>query len=365
MKSFYLIIYFLFYLFCFQFCFGLPLMGFSTWNAFKRDYNESILRENVDLMVSMGFVKLGYDHFNIDGEWWEAGNNNKVRRIEKRITESNEKFPSSMKSFSEYVHKNGMKLGLYTSASTRSCFDKDTPMSYGFEVYDSKKFVDWDIDFIKIDSCGLKINLFFKTLKKWRNLLPLNIIISNCRLGCYNDKNRQKWCSRRSDLYSMYRTSIDIKPTFDSIIHNIESITRFPFNPNVTKDPDFLELGNGLLTFEEQKSHIALWSITSSPLIISTDLRKINEKIINLLKNKLIININQSNEEYSFKIMNDKIIIEKKIKNENYLLVVNKSNKQIEYLLDNSVIRRSVFDLSIVKNEIKLIGPHDCLFVFS
>ena len=345
---------------------GSPLMGFSTWNAFKRDYNESVLKENVDLMVELGLVELGYNYFNIDGEWWEAGESKKVKRVNKRITESMSKFPSGMMSFSNYVHSKGMKFGMYTSASSRSCFDRDRPMSYGFEKYDTEQFLNWKIDFLKIDSCGLRRPLNLKTLKKWKSLLPNNIVISNCRLGCYNEKNRQKWCSKRNDLYKMYRTSVDIKPTFSSIIYNIESITNFPFNPNVTKDPDFLELGNGKLTIDEQKVQIASWSITSSPLIISTDLRNINEDVLNLLKNKLIIHINQNNFEYDFKIHEDFFVITKTIKNENYLLIVNKSNKEINYKLDKldkSKRWKSVFNNTEKINE--TIKPHSCLFIYS
>lgn len=352
-----------------------PLMGFSTWNGFKRDYNESVLKENVDLMVSLGLVELGYNYFNIDGEWWEAGYDKKVHRINKKITESKSKFPSGMLSFSNYVHNKGMKFGLYTSASTRSCFDKDKPMSFDFEKFDSKQFMDWKIDFIKIDSCGLKRNLSLKTLKKWRYLLSKNIIISNCRLGCYNHKNRQKWCSKKTDIYSMYRTSIDIKPTFSSIIYNIESITKFPFNPNITKDPDFLELGNGQLTFNEQISHISLWSITSSPLIISTDLRKLNKNILDLLKNKQLIYINQNNKKYEFKIESDKIIIQKQINNEIYLLIVNKSNKNITFSPDKTKKWKYIFNHQnnkpIIQQNItseptsESINPHSCLFIYS
>lgn len=36
-------------------------------------------------------------------------------------------------------------------------------------------------------------------------------------------------------------------------------------------DPDMLEVGNGNLTIEENRSHYALWAITKAPLIIGTD----------------------------------------------------------------------------------------------
>lgn len=36
-------------------------------------------------------------------------------------------------------------------------------------------------------------------------------------------------------------------------------------------DPDMLEVGNGLLTIEENRAHFALWAIMKAPLMIGTD----------------------------------------------------------------------------------------------
>lgn len=38
-------------------------------------------------------------------------------------------------------------------------------------------------------------------------------------------------------------------------------------------DPDMLEVGNGNLTFEENKSHFTLWCMMAAPLILGNDIR--------------------------------------------------------------------------------------------
>ena len=39
-------------------------------------------------------------------------------------------------------------------------------------------------------------------------------------------------------------------------------------------DPDMLEVGNGTLSEEENKSHFTLWCMLSAPLILGNDVRK-------------------------------------------------------------------------------------------
>ena len=46
--------------------------------------------------------------------------------------------------------------------------------------------------------------------------------------------------------------------------------------PGGWNDPDMLEIGNGNLTYEEERSHFALWCFAKAPLIIGADLVKIN-----------------------------------------------------------------------------------------
>uniref|UniRef100_A0A8H7XUZ3 alpha-galactosidase n=1 Tax=Psilocybe cubensis TaxID=181762 RepID=A0A8H7XUZ3_PSICU len=56
---------------------------------------------------------------------------------------------------------------------------------------------------------------------------------------------------------------------------------------------DILEVGNGDLTYEEQKSHFTAWALMKSPLLISTELATVTEQTLSILKNTEIIAINQ------------------------------------------------------------------------
>jgi alpha-galactosidase len=72
--------------------------------------------------------------------------------------------------------------------------------------------------------------------------------------------------------------------------------------PGAFNDPDMLEVGNGKLTFEENKSHFTLWSMMAAPLILGNDIRDFikpdgsvdtDNKVLKILTNKDVIAINQ------------------------------------------------------------------------
>ena len=57
-------------------------------------------------------------------------------------------------------------------------------------------------------------------------------------------------------------------------------------------DPDMLEIGNGVLTADEENTHFALWAFSKAPLIIGTPLDTISEASLAVLQNKWLLGIN-------------------------------------------------------------------------
>jgi hypothetical protein len=100
---------------------------------------------------------------------------------------------------------------------------------------------------------------------------------------------------------NMWRTTMDIKPTWRSItrIYNKNIKLYEHSSPAHVNDPDMLEVGNGKLTPEENKSHFALWCMMSAPLVIGCDVRNLlngskkSEVICSILTNKSLILIDQ------------------------------------------------------------------------
>jgi len=63
--------------------------------------------------------------------------------------------------------------------------------------------------------------------------------------------------------------------------------------PGGWNDPDMLEVGNGVLSYDENKMHFSMWAIMKAPLIIGADLRSIDKKSLSILLNKELINVSQ------------------------------------------------------------------------
>lgn len=57
-----------------------------------------------------------------------------------------------------------------------------------------------------------------------------------------------------------------------------------------------LEIGNGGLTHEEEKTHFALWVMAKAPLIIGCDLSIAPKSSLDILMNKDLIAVNQDPE---------------------------------------------------------------------
>ena len=53
-----------------------------------------------------------------------------------------------------------------------------------------------------------------------------------------------------------------------------------------------LEVGNGGMTINEEKTHFALWALAKAPLIIGCDLTNVRPESLAILKNKWLIDVN-------------------------------------------------------------------------
>ena len=62
------------------------------------------------------------------------------------------KFPSGFKSLSDYIHSKGLKFGMYNDIGTNLCAGAAVG-TCGHEDVDAKAYIDWGVDFIKVDNC--------------------------------------------------------------------------------------------------------------------------------------------------------------------------------------------------------------------
>jgi alpha-galactosidase len=62
------------------------------------------------------------------------------------------KFPGGMKPVADKIHALGLKLGVYTDITNRSC--GLGPGSEGHYEQDARQFASWGVDYLKVDYCG-------------------------------------------------------------------------------------------------------------------------------------------------------------------------------------------------------------------
>lgn len=266
-----------------------PPMGWNSWNYFETEINDSIVREIADAMIESGMAHAGYSYIVID-DGWEGG------RDEEGNIYPNEKFPN-MKALADYVHSKGLKLGIYSSPGPRTCGGYIG--SYGFEEKDAKTFAEWGIDYLKYDWCGaMRIYGYHRDSmqasyqKMGRALLNSgrDIVYSICQYGLEN-----VWEWGESAGGNLWRTTGDINDTWEKIEEiGFSQNPLAPYaGPGHWNDPDMLEVGNGNLTLDENRSHFTLWCMLAAPLMAGNDLRNMSEETLDILTNKSLIAINQ------------------------------------------------------------------------
>ena len=92
-----------------------PPLGWNSWNVFHENINEKQIQEIADAMVSSGLRDAGYVFLNLDDNWMDT-----KRDAQGNLQNNPKTFPSGMKAIADYVHKKGLKFGLYGDRGKRT-----------------------------------------------------------------------------------------------------------------------------------------------------------------------------------------------------------------------------------------------------
>ena len=294
-----------------------PPMGFMTWNYFGLDIHENDIKTLADAMVETGLRDLGYNYIFID-DGWQVGRDNK-----NNIIADPAKFPSGMKSLVDYVHTKGMKIGIYSDAAPLTCGGYTA--SLNFEEQDAKTFAAWGFDYLKYDYCGAPadwqtaISRYERMAKALQNS-GRDIAFGICEWG-----DRSPWLWARKAGGHLWRTTADVRDKWKShapagsaphelhgygagildILEINAGLDKYA-GPNGWNDPDMLvvglygkkgapstDLGGTGCTDTEYQSQMSLWCLMAAPLMITCDVRNMNEATKRILTNKDIIAIDQ------------------------------------------------------------------------
>ena len=223
-------------------------MGWSSWNTYRVNINEELIRKQADAMISMGLKDAGYRYINIDDGFFGHRDKDGILHTHP------ERFPNGIKVLSDYIHSKGLKAGIYSEAGQQ--LDLDEKERYT------------EITAAIREVCRKKIS------------------VNICRWAFPGT-----WAK---DIAQSWRISPDITPDWESVKNIISMnmyLSAYAGNGHYN-DMDMLEIGRGLSP-EEEETHFGMWCIMSSPLLIGCDLTTIPEESLNLLKNNELIALNQ------------------------------------------------------------------------
>lgn len=282
-----------------------PPMGWNSWNCWGLSVTQDRVMSSAKALLEKGLADYGYAYINID-DAWEAPERNADGTIA-----VNEKFPD-MKGLGDWLHSQGLKFGIYSSPGDRTCGGYLGSLDH--EMQDAQTYNSWGIDYLKYDWCGYgrkhateKDNQTVASyvrpylhMEECLRAQPRDIFYSLCQYGM---ADVWKW-GEAVDANS-WRTTGDITDTWESMydIGFRRNAPLFPYaQPGHWNDPDMLIVGkvgwssnlrDSRLTPDEQYTHISLWTLMASNMLIGCDISQMDDFTVGLLCNNEVNAVNQ------------------------------------------------------------------------
>lgn len=291
-----------------------PYMGWNTYYGLGAPTEEEV-RSVADHLVSSGLRDSGYDIVWLDGGW-QADN---PRDSEGRLAAHPDRFPSGIPALVTYLHKRGLKAGIYTDAGTYDGGKSCGLGSRGHYTEDARQFAGWKIDAIKVDFlCGISEKIdpgpAFKEFSDAvaKSGRPMLLNLCNPLTDDWGIPHTPEQDAHNTYVYGprtgdSWRTGTDVAfgtPSagqWANVLRNMDANAWHPEaqGPGHYNDPDYLipmrklEDGSYELTEEESTTQLVMWAVMGSPLVMGSDPRTLPQSMIDTLTNPEIIAVDQ------------------------------------------------------------------------
>lgn len=292
-----------------------PPMGWNDWAHYQCDFTGDDILANAQALVKTGLASHGYNTVTIDDCWMQ-----KDRDASGNLRVDPKRFPRGMKAVGDAVHGLGLKFGIYEDAGYLTCggfAGSGKPKGGGEDHFlqDAKLFVSWGVDYLKLDGCNVYVpaggtqdaayrkaySAQAAALKKVGRPIVFSESAPAYFQGTPEWYDVLTWVGGYGQLW---REGTDInvfdpkKPDasrFDSILWNY--VYNLPLGrwqkPGNWNDADFIIAGDRGTTLAESRTQMALWAMMSAPLILSSDLAKLDSRAIAILGNEAVLTIDQ------------------------------------------------------------------------
>ena len=292
-----------------------PPMGWNDWDHYQCDFTAQDILANAQALVKTGLAARGYDTVTIDDCWMQ-----KDRDARGDLQADPRRFPDGVGPIAQAVHALGLKFGIYEDAGYATCggfAGSGEPKGGGQDHFlqDAKLFASWGVDYLKLDGCNLYVpkgssqnDVYRKAYAEESAALKAvgrTIVFSESAPAYFEDT--PEWYDVLSwvrDYGQLWREGDDMEtlhakrpnaPRFRSVLWNYAynlPLGRFQ-KPGNWNDPDFVIGGDGGLSVAETRSNLALWSMMSAPLILSSNVAQLSPGAVAILGNKAILAVDQ------------------------------------------------------------------------
>lgn len=293
-----------------------PPMGFSTWNFFGPDINESLILSTIDFFNASGLQAAGYHFINLDDGWQRHPGN---RSDHPGPLEADPvKFPRGIAYLAEYAHARGLKLGIYSGPGETTCAGY-TGTREGDEAGDAAALAAWGVDHLKYDSCCWRgpdapaavVRGDVRRMALGLRATGRDVVLHACHCGWAD-----VWTWARDEGANHWRIGQDISDDFNypgnredyyfDVLDMLdrgtnESLAQYA-GPGGWNDYDMLVVGldghsrqlvGAGASNVEYRTHFSMWCMVASPLLIGTDVRALSDYDLETLLNDELIAISQ------------------------------------------------------------------------
>ncbi len=321
-----------------------PPMGWSSWSFIRSNPTEADIEAQAAALASSGLLAHGYSYVNID-DFWYLNPKTSVDSYGRWVTDSG-RFPSptGMKAVGDYVHGLGEKFGMYlTPGIPVAAYNQNTPIEgTSFHARDivsdttryetnynfgngSMYYIDYarnpaaaqaflnswadqlasyGMDYLKIDGVG---SWDIPDVQHWSQALnqtgrPIHLELSNS-LDINNAATWQQYSNgwRAEGDIECYCSSNSSYPltSWNHVASRFTDSAKWAkyAGPGGWNDLDSVEVGNGSddgLTPDERQTQLTLWAASAAPLLLGTDLTRLDAGDTALLTNDEVLAVDRA-----------------------------------------------------------------------
>lgn len=322
-----------------------PPMGWNSWDCYGAAVDEKTVRQNADFMAKH-LKKYGWEYIVVDIEWYQPSVMTHeyqpfaslVMDEYSRLLPAENRFPSAkdgqgFKPLADYVHSLGLKFGIHImrgiprQAATENLKINDSkytardvavynnicwwnPDMYGTDTncdgardyYNSifELYAEWGVDFVKVDDICRndnnegEIKLIADAIKNSGREMVLSLSPGPAKVS---------QAEFLKEYANMWRITDDFWDKWDLLYNMFERAENWCCHAGAGHWPDADMLPIGAInqvyspdnrthfTEDEQKTMMSLWCMMRSPLMIGSEMTKMDDFTMSILTNEELLEI--------------------------------------------------------------------------